>query len=73
MEKMEKFLCDTIEHAEHVMSQKPVAKMSHMEKDYIRECCDLALKVMAVLAGKKAYDKHMPMNDGGNPYPTNML
>jgi len=60
MHIMEKFLDDCIKHVEWCMDMKPVKDMSAKEKDYISHCEDLILKTMAVLAGKKAYDKHIP-------------
>ena len=60
MHKIEKFLDDCIMHLEWTMDQKPINQLDAREKDYISHTCDLALKVMAVLTGKRAYDKYMP-------------
>jgi len=60
MHIMKEYLEDCIHHTEWLMKEHPAKSSSAKEKDYISCCLDHCLKVMAVLAGKYALDKHVP-------------
>ena len=59
MHRMEKFLIDCIEYTECHMETKHFAEMTPWERDYIANCCELCLKVMGVIAGKRMYDRYI--------------
>jgi len=63
MHKLEKYLEEYLEYVEDKMERKPPQVSTHMEKDYIDCCVKQCLNVLALLAAKRAYDKHMPHDD----------